>query len=77
MERAACGHQASLTAGTIFQDTRRPLRIWLRASWLLTSSRYGVRAVTVQEQWGFGNYETAWAWLHKFRRAMVRPIVIG
>ena len=22
---------------------------------------------------GFGSYETAWAWLHKLRRAMVRP----
>lgn len=72
-ECAACGHQASLTAGTIFQDTKTPLRIWFRAAWLMTSSRYGVNAVTLQEQLGFGSYQTAWAWLHKFRRAMVRP----
>jgi len=73
IECAACGHQASLTAGTIFQDTRTPLRVWFRAAWLMTSSRYGVNAVTLQEQLGFGSYQTAWAWLHKFRRAMVRP----
>lgn len=23
---------------------------------------------------GFGSYETAWAWLHKLRRAMTRPM---
>jgi transposase-like protein len=39
----------------------------------MTSSRYGVNAVTLQEQLGLGSYQTAWAWLHKFRRAMVRP----
>jgi len=73
MECAGCGHQASLTAGTIFQDTRTPLQVWFRAAWLMTTSRYGVNAVTLQEQLGFGSYQTAWAWLHKFRRAMVRP----
>jgi len=73
MECAACGHQASLTAGTIFDNTKTPLRVWFRAAWLMTSSRYGINAVTLQEQLGFGSYQTAWAWLHKFRRAMVRP----
>jgi transposase-like protein len=73
MECATCGHQTSLTAGTIFDNTKTPLRIWFRAAWLMTSSRAGVNAVTLQEQLGFRSYETAWAWLHKFRRAMVRP----
>jgi len=73
MECSQCGHQASLTAGTIFDNTKTPLRIWFRAAWLMTSSRYGVNAVTLQEQLGFGSYQTAWAWLHKFRRAMIRP----
>lgn len=73
MECASCGHQASLTAGTIFQDTKTPLRLWFRAAWLITTSRYGVNAITLQEQLGLGSYQTAWAWLHKFRRAMVRP----
>jgi hypothetical protein len=27
----------------------------------------------LQRQMGFGSYQTAWSWLHKIRRAMVRP----
>lgn len=73
MECAGCGHQTSLTAGTIFQDTHTPLRLWFRAAWLMTSQRNGVSSVTLREQLGFGSDQTAWAWLHKFRRAMVRP----
>ncbi len=30
-------------------------------------------AVSLQEALGLGSYRTAWAWLHKLRRAMVRP----
>ena len=30
-ECAACGLESSVTAGTIFQDTRKALRLWLRA----------------------------------------------
>ena len=38
---AACGRQTSVTAGTIFQDTRTPLLTWFRAIWLVTSSKSG------------------------------------
>ncbi len=31
MQCQSCGHQTSVTAGTIFQDTRKPLVDWLRA----------------------------------------------
>ena len=33
----ACGRQVSLTAGTIFQDARKPLRMWFHAMWWVTS----------------------------------------
>ena len=69
----ACRYQASVTAGTIFQDTRKPLRMWFRAVWLLTSQKNGASAVSVQRALGLGSYLTAWTWLHKLRRAMVRP----
>lgn len=69
----ACGKQASVTAGTIFQDTRKPLSIWFRAIWMVTSQKTGASAVSVQRLLGLGSYETAWTWLHKLRRAMVRP----
>jgi transposase-like protein len=70
---ALCGHQTSVTAGTIFQDTRKPLRLWFRAMWYVTNQKSGVSALGLQRVLGLGSYETAWIWLHKLRRAMVRP----
>ncbi|MBI4735880.1 MAG: IS1595 family transposase [candidate division NC10 bacterium] len=70
---AACGHEASVTAGTIFQDTRSPLTLWFRAVWWVTSQKTGTSALGLQRVLGLGSYETAWTWLHKLRRAMVRP----
>ena len=69
----ACRYQASVMAGTIFQDTHKPLRMWFRAIWHLTSQKNGASAVSLQQALGLGSYQTAWAWLHKLRRAMVRP----
>ncbi len=69
----ACRYQASVTAGTIFQDTRKPLRMWFRAVWHVTSQKNGASAVSLQQVLGLGSYMTAWTWLHKLRRAMVRP----
>lgn len=70
---AGCRYQASVTAGTIFQDGRLPLTLWFRAMWYVTSQKNGVSALGVQRVLGLGSYQTAWAWLHKLRRAMVRP----
>ena len=68
-----CQHHASVTAGTIFQDTRLPLGLWFRAIWQITSQKNGASALTVQRTLGLGSYKTAWTWLHKLRRAMLRP----
>jgi len=68
-----CQHQTTVTAGTIFQNTRKPLTMWFRAAWHVTSQKNGVSAMSLQRELGFGNYSTAWTWLHKLRRAMVRP----
>jgi len=70
---AGCGRQVSVTAGTIFQDTRTPLTVWFRAMWWVTNQKNGVSALGLQRVLGLGSYQTAWAWLHKLRRAMVRP----
>jgi len=72
-ECRGCGVQTSVTAGTIFQDTKKPLRVWFRALWHVTSQKYGANALGVQRVLGLGSYRTAWSWLHKLRRAMVRP----
>lgn len=69
----SCRRQTSATAGTIFQDTRKPLVQWLRAMWYVTSQKNGASALGLQRVLGLGSYETAWTWLHKLRRAMVRP----
>jgi transposase-like protein len=73
LECAACGAQTSVTAGTIFQDTRTPLPVWFRAMWWITTQKNGVSALGLQRVLGLKSYETAWTWLHKLRRAMVRP----
>ena len=70
---AGCGHQVSVTAGTIFQGTRTPLTVWFRAMWWMTSQKNGISALGLQRVLGLGSYQTAWVCLHKLRRAMVRP----
>jgi len=73
LECAGCGCQTSVTAGTIFQHTRTPLPVWFRAMWWVTTQKNGASALGLQRVLGLKSYETAWAWLHKLRRAMVRP----
>jgi len=69
----SCGYQASVTAGTLFNDTHKPLRVWFEAMWYVTNQKSGVSALGLQRVLGLGSYHTAWNWLHKLRRAMVRP----
>jgi len=70
---AECGRKTSATAGTIFHRSHSPLSTWFAAIWFVTSQKNGVSAQGLKDALGFGSYETAWAWLHKLRRAMVRP----
>ena len=72
-ECAACGKQHSLLAGTIFEQTKTGLSRWFLAIYLVTSSTGGISAMELKRQMGFGSYQTAWSWLHKIRKAMVRP----
>jgi len=62
-----------MTAGTIFQDTRKLLGMWFRAIWFVTNQKTGASALGLQRLLGIGSYHTAWTWLHKLRRAMIRP----
>lgn len=70
---ARCRADSSVTAGTIFADTRLPLTTWFAAAWYVTGTKHGVSALGLQRLLGLGSYEAAWALLHKLRRAMVRP----
>lgn len=71
-ECAVCRHQTSLTSGTVFEKTRKPLKLWFRAIFEISSRRTGISAMDLMRIMGFGSYETAWTWLHKLRSAMVR-----
>jgi hypothetical protein len=64
----SCVRRTSVIAGKVFHRTRAPL-----PTWFVTSQKNGVSAQGLQRVLGFKSYETAWAWLHKLRRAMVRP----
>ncbi len=72
-ECCECGYQSTVIAGTIFQDTHKPLTLWFRAIWYVTAQKNGASALGLQKILGLGSYRTAWTWLHKLRRAMVRP----
>ena len=68
-----CSSETSVTAGTILHRTRKPLRLWFRCMWQITNQKFGANALGIQRILNLGSYHTAWQWLHKLRRAMVRP----
>jgi len=72
-ECAECGHQTSLTSGTVLEKTRKPFKTWFRAVFEISSRKNGISAKELQRIMGFGSYKTAWSWLHKIRTSMVRP----
>src|SRR3954451_8093366 len=72
-ECAACRKQHSLLAGTIVEQAKTGLAKWFLAIHLVTSRRGGTAAAELKRQLGLGSHQTAWTWLHKLRKAMVRP----
>jgi transposase-like protein len=64
-----CTHQTSLTANTIFHKTRKPLRDWFWAIFLVATRTTGSSARQLQYDLGI-SYPTAWSWSHKIRKAM-------
>jgi hypothetical protein len=73
LECEGCEYKVSAKAGTIFEGSRKPLVLWFRAVWWMTCQKNGASALGLQRILGMGSYETAWTWLHKLRKAMVRP----
>ena len=67
-----CEKEFSITSGTIFQDSKKPLLLWYHIMWWVVAQKTGASANNLMDFMGFGSYETAWAWLHKLRRAMIR-----
>jgi transposase-like protein len=67
-----CEKEFSITSGTIFQESKKPLLLWFHIMWWVVAQKTGASAHNLRDFMGFGSYETAWLWLHKLRRAMVR-----
>jgi hypothetical protein len=68
-----CEHQHSVTAGTIFHGTRKPLLDWFNAIWWFSTQKTSTSAINLQEQLSLGSYRTAWQWLQKLRTCTVLP----
>ena len=68
-ECSACGHQASITAGTIFHRTKVPLRVWFIAIFLIAVDKGGKSALALSRELGL-RYATAWLLHHKIQWAM-------
>jgi transposase-like protein len=66
-----CGHQASLTAGTIMHKSHTGLREWFWAIFLMVNDKRGISASQLSKSIGI-SYFTAWLMLHKLRDAMAQ-----
>jgi transposase-like protein len=56
----------------VFEDTRKPLRLWFHVMWLMMAQKTGLSAENLCDTYGFGSYQTAWGWLRKLRSVMIR-----
>jgi len=67
-----CNRQTSVTSGTVFEDSRKPLRLWFHVMWLMMAQKTGLSSKNLCDTYEFGGYQTAWGWLHKLRSVMIR-----
>jgi IS1 family transposase len=67
-------YRFSHIAGTIFENTNKPLRDWFRVVHLMLASKKGMSALQIMRYMGFGSYKTAWGMCHKVRTALMQDI---
>src|SRR6202166_2241374 len=67
------GYRFSIIAGTVFENTNKPLRQWFKVVHLMLASKKGISSLQIQRQMGFGSYETAHSMCHKIRAALIEP----
>jgi transposase-like protein len=68
------GYRFSHIAGTIFENTNKPLKDWFKVAHLMLVSKKGMSALQIMRYMGFGSYKTAWLMCHKIRTALVEDI---
>jgi transposase-like protein len=64
------GYRFSVLVGTIFENTKIPLKHWFRAIHMLLTGKKGVAALEVQRVLGLGSYRSAWFMMHRIRAAL-------
>src|SRR5437868_2883100 len=64
-----CGDQFTVRIGTVFEDSRIPLRHWCYAFWTACASKKGVSALQIKRQTGL-SYKSALFLMHRIRFAM-------
>jgi transposase-like protein len=67
------GYRFSVTVGTIFENTNKPLRDWYKLVHLMMTSKKGISARQMGRYMGFGSVKTAWLMAHKIRTALIEP----
>lgn len=65
-----CLKQIRLRAGTLFEHSKLPLRIWFQAIQLLMQGKRGISALELKRVLKLGSYQTAWLMLQKIRAAL-------
>ncbi len=68
------GYRFSYIAGTIFENTNKPLKDWFRVIHLMLTSKKGMSALQIYRFLGFGSYKTAWLMCHKIRTALSEDV---
>jgi hypothetical protein len=65
-----CGHETTLTSGTVMHASNLPLLYWYKAIHLLTSTKKSFSASEMQRQLGHKRYQPIWEMMHKLRNVM-------
>ncbi len=64
-------YRFSVLVGTIFENTKYPMREWFRVIHMMLTSKKGVSALEVHRVIGTGSYRTAWSMCHRIRAALI------
>lgn len=68
-----CKKQYTVRIGTVFEDSRIPMRHWCYAFWRAATSKKGVSALEIHRQTGL-SYKSALFMLHRIRFAMANSV---
>lgn len=73
---SVCRARFSIKVGTIFQDSKLPLRTWYAAIWMITNHPKGIASTTLATDLGI-TQKSAWFVLHRLRHAAQTPSFNG